>query len=707
MLDVAFGEANQTREATELLSKLREVNPTGTLYIGYPLLSAADGRLQIDALLTCEEFGVVAFDLSGQGEQPQQGWVDSLSRLHNDMFVGLETKLKEHRELRKGRNLAFEIRTVTLAPRLPDCALPEDVIVVTPGSLLGILSKGAPLERSLLQYVNAAIQTTSTMKPRKKRANVTGKQSKGAIVKEIEKQIANLDRWQKKAAIEYPEGPQRIRGLAGSGKTIVLAQKAALLHAKHPDWQIVVTFNTRSLYQQFRALIQRFHFEIARDDPDWTKLRVMHAWGSASTAGVYSEIARANGKAARDFGYAKEKYGSGLAFSGVCKELLSEVSIEQAVQVYDLIIIDEAQDLPQEFFQIAYGAVKQPKRIVWAYDELQNLGDYTMPPAETIFGRDPSGRPRVSLRNLQDHPQQDIILRVCYRNTPWSLTAAHALGFGIYRPEGLVQMFDDVGLWTEIGYEAVDGTLQLGRQVKLSRSKDASPEFFSSLLNPTDALRLNLFDNAERENEWVAQEIYRNLEHDELEADDILVIIADPLAVRSHGAALMRTLQKHGVGAHIAGITSSRDLIFQDDSVAITSIHRAKGNEAPMVYVVGAEACFGGWDLSRKRNIIFTAITRSRAWVRISGVGSNMEKLVAEVGAVETSGFQLQFTYPTEDEINKLKRIHRDRSDNEVASIKKDVESFERLIHMIDAGEIALESLPEKIQAILRSGLRN
>ncbi|MCA3017482.1 MAG: ATP-binding domain-containing protein, partial [Rhodocyclaceae bacterium] len=141
--------------------------------------------------------------------------------------------------------------------------------------------------------------------------------------------------------------------------------------------------------------------------------------------------------------------------------------------------------------------------------------------------------------------------------------------------------------------------------------------------------------------------------------------------------------------------------------VAITSIHRAKGNEAPMVYVVGAEACFGGWDLSRKRNIIFTAITRSRAWVRISGVGSNMEKLVAEVGAVETSGFQLQFTYPTEDEINKLKRIHRDRSDNEVASIKKDVESFERLIHMIDAGEIALESLPEKIQAILRSGLRN
>jgi hypothetical protein len=254
MLDVAFGEANQSREATELLSKLREANPHGTLYIGYPLLGAVDGHLQIDALLTCEEFGVVAFDLSGQGEQSEQDWLETLSRLQNDMFVGLETKLKEHRELRKGRSLAFEIRTMTLAPKLPEAAPPDEVIVVSPADLLATLSRGLPLERRMLQHVNAAIQTTSTMRPRKKRANVTGTQSKGAIVKEIEKQIANLDRWQKKAAIEYPEGPQRIRGLAGSGKTIVLAQKAALLHAKHPEWQIVVTFNTRSLYQQFRAL---------------------------------------------------------------------------------------------------------------------------------------------------------------------------------------------------------------------------------------------------------------------------------------------------------------------------------------------------------------------------------------------------------------------------------------------------------------------
>lgn len=705
MLDIAFGEANGTQEAVELVRILRGANPTGTLYIGYPLLSALDGRLQIDALLTCEEFGVVAFDLSGQGDRPDGEWSDSLEKLHNDMFVGLETKLKEHRELRSGRRLAFDIRTVTLAPRRPDTPVADEVTVVTPTDLLNTLEGGQCLDRALLQHVNAAIQTTSTMKPRKKRSNVARTESRGAVMKIIESQIANLDRWQKTAAIEYPDGPQRIRGLAGSGKTIVLAQKAALLHARHPDWQIVVTFNTRSLYQQFQALIRRFHFELTRDDPDWSKLRVMHAWGSAAMTGVYAEIARANGRAVRDFTYAKEKFGSGQAFRGICKELLQEVPVENGVQLFDLMLIDEAQDLPQEFFQLVYGAVKAPKRIVWAYDELQNLGEYSMPSAEIIFGTDSAGRPRVKLQDRRDQPRQDIILPVCYRNTPWALTVAHGLGFGVYRPEGVVQMFDDVGLWREIGYEVVDGALEHGRSVVLRRRGDASPTFFDQLLKPDDAVSVRLFDSAVDECEWVAQEIKRNLDEDELEPDDILIIVADPLAVKSRGAAMMRALQKAEVGAHIAGVTSSRDVMFLDDSVAITSIYRAKGNEAPMVYLIGAETCFGGWDLSRKRNIFFTAITRSRAWVRVCGVGPMMQGLQTEIAAVRENGFQLRFKYPTEEAIRTMKRIHRDRSNEEVAAINRDVEGAERLLSMIENGEIALDALPEKIRAALRGGV--
>ena len=62
----------------------------------------------------------------------------------------------------------------------------------------------------------------------------------------------------KRAAFEIPDGPQRIRGLAGSGKTVVLALKAAYLHSQHPSWHIAVTFYTRALAQQYKEMITNF-----------------------------------------------------------------------------------------------------------------------------------------------------------------------------------------------------------------------------------------------------------------------------------------------------------------------------------------------------------------------------------------------------------------------------------------------------------------
>src|SRR3954463_1287988 len=58
--------------------------------------------------------------------------------------------------------------------------------------------------------LNAAIQRVSTLRPPKKRDNVTKPDSWGATLKKIEKEIANLDQWQNRGAIEYVDGPQRI-----------------------------------------------------------------------------------------------------------------------------------------------------------------------------------------------------------------------------------------------------------------------------------------------------------------------------------------------------------------------------------------------------------------------------------------------------------------------------------------------------------------
>lgn len=45
-----------------LVDILQKVEWTGSLYLGYPLLASADDTTLIDALLTCEEHGVIVFD---------------------------------------------------------------------------------------------------------------------------------------------------------------------------------------------------------------------------------------------------------------------------------------------------------------------------------------------------------------------------------------------------------------------------------------------------------------------------------------------------------------------------------------------------------------------------------------------------------------------------------------------------------------------
>lgn len=66
------------------------------------------------------------------------------------------------------------------------------------------------------------------------------------IVDRIENRLFELDLQQERIGKQIPPGPQRIRGIAGSGKTIVLCQRAAHLFLKHPDWDIALIFSPAS-----------------------------------------------------------------------------------------------------------------------------------------------------------------------------------------------------------------------------------------------------------------------------------------------------------------------------------------------------------------------------------------------------------------------------------------------------------------------------
>ncbi|WP_143177463.1 DEAD/DEAH box helicase [Cystobacter ferrugineus] len=252
-LDIVYGEVTNPPLLQGLVDVLRQLDPIGTLYLGYPVLASADSRVSVDAMLISRQHGLVAF-IFGQAPANgvRDGW-EALRQQQDELYGALESYLGRHASLRAGRKLAFEINTVTLLPSSPpkSANLQEaEGHYIGLESLATVLNSFAQISEIVQRNLDSAINKVLTIRPAKKRANVTRNDSRGARLKAMEKEIANLDQWQKRSAIEVPDGVQRVRGLAGSGKTVVLALKAAYLHAQHPDWRIGLTFYTRSLYQQ-------------------------------------------------------------------------------------------------------------------------------------------------------------------------------------------------------------------------------------------------------------------------------------------------------------------------------------------------------------------------------------------------------------------------------------------------------------------------
>lgn len=570
----------------------------GTLYLGYPVIGTPQGGYQIDALLVSKQHGVIIFNIV-EGINTDINIED----IQDESITKLESKLLQHKDLLQRRKLMVDTYVVTYAPvwnKYPDNINCNDYpVLIDNESLETFLDLHLWKNNQYFTKVNSVIQAITTISKKNPRSYVKQENSRGAKLKRLEESIANLDKTQNEAVIETVEGVQRIRGLAGSGKTIVLALKVAYLHAIHPDWNIAITFNTRSLKGQFEKLINTFTIEQTNEEPDWEKINIIHAWGSPNSEGIYYNFCKIHNIEYLDYKMASDlTFEYGKEFDYVCEKALNNT--QEIQQYYDVILVDEAQDFSKYFLRICYELLKNPKRLVYAYDELQSLSDKVMESPEALFGNDHQGTPKVKLQNIQGEPKQDVVLNTCYRNSRPILTSAHALGFGIYRDQGLVQIFDEAQLWLDIGYTVDEGDLEDGKFVKLIRTSETSPTFLENHSDIDDLIQFKTFKNNQEQVEWLVNEIENNLTNDELRYDDIMVIHPNPLRTQTEVGEFRTLLYQKNINSDLAGITTSKDVFFKDNVIVFTSIHRAKGNEAAMIYLINGQECFEGNKLAKK-----------------------------------------------------------------------------------------------------------
>jgi len=702
MIEIIRGAAQKEVSTGALIKALQEYfaqqtnDPQGLIYVGYPILSTVIGGVVLDVVLITQKHGILVFDLV------EDVVCENRSDIRDSLFLNTQSRLIQHADLMNGRHLGVDLNVLTYASQISSPPEVSKDFLVSDQQLKERLDEisNENNEKYFVQLTSVVQAVTKLNSVRKRQINKPD--SRGAKLKNLESSIANLDSRQNRAVIETVNGPQRIRGLAGSGKTIILALKAAYLHARYSEWNIAITFNTRSLKEQFKELVTKFTIEQKHEDPDWSKIKIVQSWGSHVSSGIYYDFCVSHGIEPLDFRTAKiqtRQHGNRLTPLGyACALALQEMQDKKipAQPKYDAILIDEAQDLSPAFLKLCYRFLKTPKRIIWAYDDLQNLSMLKMQTPKELFG--------VELSNDEGFAQQDIILKCCYRNSRPVLVSAHGLGFGTARKNGLVQMFDNPTLWTEIGYEVASGNLEAGQNVVLGRTKETSPSFLESELESnSDLIQFKSFDTSILQAEWVANEIKKNLEEEELTIKDIIVITLDAKTAENDTALLRAKLYEYGIATHLAGVTTSPDQFFQEDSIACTGIYRAKGNEAAMVYVINSEYSFEGPELISKRNMLFSAITRSKAWVRVTGCGLTMKGLIEEFEIIKNSDFNLSFKYPGPEEMEQIRQINRDLTVTEKQQRNKALENIKNIAESFKKGTITSSDISSEIREQLKT----
>lgn len=641
--------------------EIKEAN----IYYNFPFYrgESNDDLVQAHVLFASKEFGVIFFRCINSIEELTALEKKKLDDLDSHIF----SKINKIEELRiRRRELKIKVTPLFFI----NSKLDSKEEIVTPSNLKRSIEENRKENLSDDEYkmLISAIEGTVHLRNKKDR-KITEKDelTKGKILNIIQNQHATFDLEQKKAALNIIDSPQRIRGLAGSGKTIILTMKAALYHLQNPEAEILYTYFTKALYGQIRYLIEKYYRDFSDNrEPDWNKIHILHGWGGTGLRGVYSDTCIENGILPLKLFEAK-KQNSKDPFSFVCESLLS-VSLKEK---FDLTLIDEGQDFNVYFYRVCLKITKK-NRLVWAYDDFQNIFDVNIQDEKKTFGEDIEGKPLVDF-SRNENELQDIVLKRCYRNPRIALLNAFSLGLGIYN-DRVLQRLEDNSHWSDLGFTVEQGDSSPNSEMVISRPLENSP-IKSNELFKEDTVRVELFSDIESECAFVSDRIINDIFKEKLRPDDICVICLDSYNINAYFSRIQKNLNQREIEVfNLLNAPNNNTYFNIENHVTLSTLNKAKGNEMGMVYIVGIDRVFIHKDYIIDRNKLFTAITRSKGWVMITGF-KEASHCKNEMEKLKSNHYKFIFKQPSK---NQTKTILRGMSKQQsfLNEISKKIEAF-------------------------------
>ena len=424
-------------------------------------------------------------------------------------------------------------------------------------------------------------------------------------------EVKALDLSQESIAKNIGDGHRILKGVAGSGKTLVLACRAKYLKTIYPDYKILVVCYNNSLCNHLRQMF---------GDDFNGKIEVLNFHS------VVKKITSANLSMLKN-----EKQADYNSRVGqILLDYLEESDLSDTQQ-YDAILIDEGQDFAQEWIIGLSKLVKaESNNILFCYD-----------PAQNIFNRK---KPSWRSVGLQVQGKKPVELYKCYRNTKEILDIAKAF----LNPKQ---------------FESLQNNDEYDRVLDPDTGECKTGEY-PSIYHENDVRHLA---------DLIARKIRQLLKSD-VAPKDIAVLQAKSAEYDIFINELKTKLESYVPDAGAEFIFSSAEkkaLDLNKNSIKVMNVESSKGLEFPHVFFVGLDhmpRLGENRDLDSERKLAYVGMTRAQNKLFI--LGCENKGFLADVKAIyEQTAKQQQA-----EESSVLVSIEKalDESENSELEVDKD-----------------------------------
>ena len=232
-----------------------------SVYYKFPIYKDNDNIITAKLIIVAPQRGVFVISTTITDDPANHEAIEAADEELDTVYGQLHARFTKQKTLRRDKkNLSFPLEPMIFAPYLnvvPTTDVETDLVTDRAG-FSEFLNRhaGSTIDPETVREICSVIEgAKGLVLPRPRPVVGLPQSARAAQVNALEAEIRSFDQDQKRGYMEVLRGPQRIRGLAGSGKTVVLAMKAAITHLQNPDATIAYTFIPEVFINMFVDLL--------------------------------------------------------------------------------------------------------------------------------------------------------------------------------------------------------------------------------------------------------------------------------------------------------------------------------------------------------------------------------------------------------------------------------------------------------------------